>query len=78
MTAKTSKKAPTLNAAKIFAKNLRARRSLWGMTQAQLAKAAGIVRLTVVRFEAGDSTPDLAVAEKLAVALATTLPEMLK
>ena len=77
MPAKISK-IPTPNAVQRFAKNLRARRSLWGMTQAQLAKQAGIVRLTVVRVEAGEAPTDLEVAEKLAVALGASLSELVQ
>jgi putative transcriptional regulator len=44
-----------------------------GLTQAQLAEAAGVSRQTVVAIEAGDYAPSVYLALRLADVLATTV-----
>ncbi|MGW4896736.1 helix-turn-helix domain-containing protein [Kitasatospora sp. NPDC004240] len=48
---------------------VRLRREALGMTQAQLATAAGMQQPAVARFEAGGTMPTIIVLERLALAL---------
>lgn len=48
------------------------------MTQRELAQAANISTLSVIRYEAGERTPNLATALKIAQALNCTVDELLK
>ncbi|MQA85873.1 MAG: helix-turn-helix domain-containing protein [Streptosporangiales bacterium] len=52
---------------------VRRRREELGMTQAQLAKAAGLKQPAVARFEAGGTTPTIPTLERIAAALALRL-----
>lgn len=52
-----------------MAKRMKARRLALGMTQAELAKLAGISRHHVMRIEAAEQEPTLGVIERLAKAL---------
>lgn len=57
--------------------NLKEIRKAKGMTQAQLAKAAKIHRITIAKYEAGRIGPTLDSAEKLAAALGVTVDELI-
>lgn len=57
--------------------NLKEIRKAKGMTQAQLAKAAKIHRITIAKYEAGRVDPTLDSAEKLASALGVTVDELI-
>lgn len=57
--------------------NLKEIRKAKGMTQAQLAKAAKIHRITIAKYEAGRVDPTLNSAEKLAAALGVTVDELI-
>lgn len=57
--------------------NLKEIRKAKGMTQAQLAKAAKIHRITISKYEAGRVDPTLNSAEKLASALGVTVDELI-
>lgn len=57
--------------------NLKEIRKAKGMTQAQLAKAAKIHRITIAKYEAGRVDPTLYSAEKLASALGVTVDELI-
>lgn len=52
---------------------VRERREALGMTQAQLAQAAGLRQPAVARFEAGGTMPTLPLLERLAEALGLRL-----
>ncbi|MFF1507898.1 helix-turn-helix transcriptional regulator [Streptomyces sp. NPDC058326] len=52
---------------------VRERREELGMTQTQLARAAGLQQPAVARFEAGGTMPTLPLLERLAVALGMRL-----
>lgn len=54
-------------------REVRLRREALGMTQAQLAQAAGLQQPAVARFEAGGTMPTLPLLERLAAALGTRL-----
>ncbi|WP_156724993.1 helix-turn-helix domain-containing protein [Streptomyces apocyni] len=54
-------------------KEVRERREALGMTQAQLAQAAGLQQPAVARFEAGGTMPTLPLLERLAAALGARL-----
>ena len=60
-----------------LAENIRALRDARGMSQAQLAKAAGIPRPTWTNLESGGANPTLAVLLKVAAALHVRLEELL-
>ena len=49
--------------------SVRAMREAKGMTQKQLANAAGMTQPAVARFEAGGTVPTIPVLERLALAL---------
>jgi transcriptional regulator with XRE-family HTH domain len=55
---------------------MRNRREAMGLTQSQLADAAGIGRRQIRRYEAGDAQPPLPVAANIAKALRITLDEL--
>ena len=57
-------------------KRLRERRKARGMTQAEVAMAAGVTRTSVVHIERGDSTPSLPLALSLANVLGTTVEDL--
>lgn len=48
-------------------------RKIQGMTQAELAKRAGIPRTNITRFESGNYNPSLEMLVRLAAALGMTL-----
>ena len=48
------------------------------MTQRELAQAANISTLSVIRYESGERTPTLDIASKIAKALNCTVDELLK
>lgn len=60
-----------------LAENIRQLRDARGMSQAQLAKAAGIPRPTWTNLESGAANPTLAVLLKVAAALHVRLEELL-
>lgn len=57
--------------------NLRRLRLAKGMTQAQLAEAAGIARLTYRKIESGESIPKVSTLQKIAGALGVKLQDLL-
>jgi transcriptional regulator with XRE-family HTH domain len=65
------------DAAAYLAENIRQLRDGRGMSQAQLAKAAGIPRPTWTNLESGSANPTLAVLLKVAAALHVPLEELL-
>ena len=60
-----------------LAENVRLLRDARGMSQAQLAKAAGIPRPTWTNIESGSANPTLAVLLKVAAALHVRIEELL-
>ena len=58
------------------ANRVRAARVSAGLTQAELAKAVGVSRQTVVALEAGDYAPSVYLALRIAAALATTVEDL--
>jgi transcriptional regulator with XRE-family HTH domain len=56
--------------------NLRALREARGLTQAQMAKAAGLPRATWAHLESGSANPTLAVLHKVAETLAVPFDEL--
>lgn len=63
-------------AADNLANNIKQLREARGLTQAQLAKTAGIPRPTWANLESGGANPTLAVLIKVATALQVTLEEL--
>lgn len=57
---------------------LREIRKAKGMTQEQLAKASGIHRITIAKYEAGKVDPKTENAERLAAALGVTVDDLIK
>lgn len=53
--------------------NIQSRRKMIGLTQEQVAEQLGVSRQTVAKWEAGESTPDLANAGALAAVLDVSL-----
>lgn len=60
-----------------LSKNIAARRSELGLTQAQLAERLGVDPETLSRFERGRHAPSLLTLERLACLLHTTAGELL-
>src|SRR5437867_10880664 len=60
-----------------LADNIRAVREARGLSQQQIAKAAGIPRATWTHLESGAANPTLAVLIKVAAALQVRLDELL-
>lgn len=58
--------------------NLREIRKARGMTQEQLAKATGIHRVTIAKYEAQNVDPTIENAERLASALGVTVDELIE
>ena len=52
-------------------------RKMQGLTQAELAKKAGIPRSNITRFESGNYNPSLALLVRIAAALGMTLQTQL-
>ena len=60
-----------------LARNLTTLRGVRSLTQAALAKAAGVPRSTIANLESGGGNPSLAVLVKVAAALDTAIDELL-
>jgi len=60
----------------VISKNMQIFRKRKNMTQEALAEKIGVARQTVVKWEAGESTPDLETAGLLAEALGVTLDDL--
>src|SRR5258706_2060134 len=60
-----------------LADNIKALREVRGLSQQQIAKAAGIPRATWTHLESGGANPTLAVLTKVAAALQVRLDELL-
>jgi transcriptional regulator with XRE-family HTH domain len=60
-----------------MATNIRAIRKSKGMTQGDLALAAGINRVTIAKYETGKITPTLTNAGKIATALGVTVNDLI-
>ena len=58
--------------------SIKHRRLMALMTQRELAQAANISTLSVIRYESGERTPTLDIASKIAKALNCTVDELLK
>ena len=58
-------------------RQVRGLRKIKGMTQAQLARAAGILRPNLSRIESGKHRPTLETLEKLAAALRVPVVELI-
>ncbi|MBR6966293.1 MAG: helix-turn-helix domain-containing protein [Clostridia bacterium] len=57
-------------------KNLTIFRKQAGLTQETLAERVGVARQTIVKWESGESTPDLEAAGRLAEVLGVTLDDL--
>ena len=57
--------------------NLKSLRKAKGMTQRDLARAAKVSFLSIHRYEAGERTPDVDVAARIAAALGCTVDELI-
>lgn len=53
-------------------------RLLAGMSQEQLASAAGVSRISIVRYESGERIPDLDVAVRIANALGVKVEDLIR
>ena len=60
----------------MISKNLQLFRKRKNLTQEALAEEIGVARQTVVKWEAGESAPDLDLAGKLAAALEVSLDDL--
>ena len=60
----------------MISKNLQLFRKRKNLTQEALAEEIGVARQTVVKWEAGESAPDLETAGRLAEALEVTLDDL--
>ena len=58
--------------------SIKQRRLMALMTQRELAQAANISTLSVIRYESGERTPTLDIASKIAKAINCTVDELLK
>ena len=58
----------------MIGQNIQAFRKQMGMTQEALAEKVGVARQTVVKWESGESTPDLEAAGRLAASLDALSP----
>lgn len=61
-----------------LAANVNALRTTRGMTQAELAKAAGVAQPRIAEIERGDANPRLSTLARLASALGTGVSELLQ
>ena len=61
----------------MIGQNIQAFRKQMGMTQEALAEKVGVARQTVVKWESGESTPDLEAAGRLADALSVSLDNLI-
>lgn len=64
--------------AEVLAENVRQLRSARGLTQAQLARSAGVPRATWANLESGGANPTLHVLRSVAEALAVSIEELLR
>lgn len=71
------KRAAEIGTSQIVALKIGKLRSARGMTQAQLARAAGILRPNLSRIEAGKHRPTLETLEKLAAALKIPVADLI-
>lgn len=62
----------------VLAENVRQLRAARGLTQAQLAKSAGVPRATWANLESGDANPTLHVLSAASRALGVTMEELLR
>ena len=60
----------------MIGKNLQKLRKQKSLTQEALAEAVGVARQTIAKWEAGESTPDLEIAGRLASSLEVTLDDL--
>ena len=60
----------------MIGKKLQKLRKQKGLTQEALAEAVGVARQTIVKWEAGESMPDLEMSGRLASALEVTLDDL--
>ena len=60
----------------MISKNLQTFRKRKNLTQEALAEEVGVARQTIVKWEAGESAPDLEAAGRLAEALEITLDDL--
>ncbi len=60
----------------MIGKNLQKLRKQKGLTQEALAEAVGVARQTIVKWEAGESMPDLEMSGRLASALEVSLDDL--
>ena len=60
----------------MIGENLQILRKRKNLTQETLAEKVGVARQTIVKWEAGESSPDLAAAEKLADGLEVSLDDL--
>ncbi len=60
----------------MIGRNLQYLRKQRGLTQEKLADLVNVARQTVVKWESGESAPDLEMADKLARALEVTLDDL--
>ncbi len=66
----------TVTVAERVISNLRDRRTTAGLTQAQLADAAGVTRQTIIAIEKGNYTPSVLLALKLSRILGIAVEEL--
>ncbi|MDQ3032873.1 MAG: helix-turn-helix domain-containing protein [Myxococcota bacterium] len=62
----------------VLGENVRQLRGARGLTQAQLAKSAGVPRATWANLESGDANPTLHVLSSVSRALGVTMEELLR
>ena len=60
----------------MISKNLQIFRKQMNLTQEALAEKVGVARQTIVKWEAGESAPDLGAAARLAEALEVSLDDL--
>jgi len=60
----------------MIGKNIQTYRKQMNMTQEALAELARVARQTIVKWESGESTPDLEMSGRLASALGVTLDDL--
>ena len=58
--------------------NLRCFRKNRGLTQGELAKMAGISKISLVRYEQGATNPNVDIVRRLAAALGVTVDELIE
>lgn len=68
----------TTSPSRVLAENVRQLRTARGLTQAQMAKRAGLPRATWANVESGDANPTLAVVHAVGFALDVSIEELLR